>query len=188
MNNKRTGNTNVKETIFTHAANLFAEKGIGATSLADISAKAGISKGTLYYYYPAKELLVAEVSAMYFNRVADLFFEWINGLNRDSTEEEAVRSLFTAWNQNVKMQLLHIAICAEAAAGNAQLRDKLASCHREWSVMLELGILKIPARTSSRLRNLSGIFLLFLDGYTLKRSMGLPLPSEDELIRILLKK
>ena len=36
------------------ATELIGKKGVEKTSLADIAREAGISKGTLYYYYPTK--------------------------------------------------------------------------------------------------------------------------------------
>src|SRR5215471_654982 len=39
----------------------FAERGYAATKLEDFAAEAGISKGTIYLYFPTKEALFQEV-------------------------------------------------------------------------------------------------------------------------------
>jgi TetR/AcrR family transcriptional regulator len=43
------------------ALDLFVERGFAATRTEDVAARAGVSKGTLYLYYPSKEELLKEV-------------------------------------------------------------------------------------------------------------------------------
>ena len=43
------------------ALDLFVERGFAATRSEDVAARAGVSKGTLYLYYPSKEDLLKEV-------------------------------------------------------------------------------------------------------------------------------
>lgn len=43
------------------ALELFVEKGFAATRLDDVAARAGVSKGTVYLYYPSKEELFTAV-------------------------------------------------------------------------------------------------------------------------------
>ena len=44
-----------KRKIFETAMELFAEKGYNATSTEEITAVAGVAKGTLYYHFSSKE-------------------------------------------------------------------------------------------------------------------------------------
>ena len=43
------------------ALDLFVEKGFAATRSEEVAQRAGVSKGTLYLYYPSKEELLKEV-------------------------------------------------------------------------------------------------------------------------------
>src|SRR5262245_31423824 len=43
------------------ALDLFVEKGFAATKIEDVAARAGVSKGTVYLYYPSKEELLKAV-------------------------------------------------------------------------------------------------------------------------------
>ena len=43
------------------ALDLFVEKGFSATRSEEVAQRAGVSKGTLYLYYPSKEELLREV-------------------------------------------------------------------------------------------------------------------------------
>jgi TetR/AcrR family transcriptional repressor of nem operon len=49
---------------------LFLAKGIGATSLADITQRAGVSKGLFYLYFPSKEDLVLALQQQFSDQVA----------------------------------------------------------------------------------------------------------------------
>ncbi len=46
------------EAIVAAAGSLFAERGVAATSVADIARRCGVAKGTFYRYFPSKEALV----------------------------------------------------------------------------------------------------------------------------------
>ena len=54
------------------ALDLFVERGFKATRSEDVAARAGVSKGTLYLYYPSKEeLLKAVISHYVVNQIAE---------------------------------------------------------------------------------------------------------------------
>jgi TetR/AcrR family transcriptional regulator len=58
--------------IVAAALDVFAEKGFAATKTDDIAARAGVSKGTLYLYFPSKEdLLKAVVQANVVSLIAE---------------------------------------------------------------------------------------------------------------------
>src|SRR5947207_12992987 len=49
------------EQILNAALVVFGERGLGAARLEDIAKRAGLSKGTIYLYFPNKEALFREV-------------------------------------------------------------------------------------------------------------------------------
>ena len=54
------------------ALGLFVEKGFAATRIEEVAARAGVSKGTLYLYYPSKEELLKAVISHYLSaRIAE---------------------------------------------------------------------------------------------------------------------
>ena len=53
MAQKRTGST--KEHVLEHAAALIRERGFRSTSIGDVLERAGVQKGSFYYYFPSKE-------------------------------------------------------------------------------------------------------------------------------------
>lgn len=50
-----------RDMIQARAAELFATKGVGATTVRDIGQAAGVYSGSLYHYFPSKEAIVAAI-------------------------------------------------------------------------------------------------------------------------------
>jgi len=53
--------THVRERVLAAALELFAEQGYDATSVQEVVARAGVTKGGLYHYFAAKEDLLHEI-------------------------------------------------------------------------------------------------------------------------------
>ncbi len=56
--------------IYLHAARLFAERGVGATSLQDIAESVGMSRPALYHYFSSKDDLLSRLIAEHPKRSA----------------------------------------------------------------------------------------------------------------------
>lgn len=54
-----------KEELLAAAAAAFAEKGIAATGIGDITTRAQVARGTFYLYFPSKDAVVAELWRRY---------------------------------------------------------------------------------------------------------------------------
>jgi len=149
------------------AARLFTENGIQASSLADIAKAAELSKGTLYYHYPAKEALVADIAEDHLGRMTDEIFGWIDTLGEAQPASEAVAGLIDALFADEDTMLLHFALLSEALRGDEGLKKRFAAKGREWAVMLEVGSLKMAEPGAKRFRGLSKHFFALLDGFAL---------------------
>ena len=55
-------NDNIKEKILEAASQLLAEKSFNEISLAQIAARAGVTKGSVYYYYKTKDDILCDVA------------------------------------------------------------------------------------------------------------------------------
>jgi len=78
------------ENILDTSIELFFQKGIEATSISDITAKTGISKGSLYFHFPDKQTLVSEALSRYENS----FFEFINVSLQGNSPGEKMENFF----------------------------------------------------------------------------------------------
>ena len=73
-------NTDMKSYILNIATKLMTEKGVKETSLSNMAKEANISKGTLYYYYSAKEDIRYDIADRNLTCITN---EMLNILNRD---------------------------------------------------------------------------------------------------------
>ncbi|MDO5112729.1 MAG: TetR/AcrR family transcriptional regulator [Clostridia bacterium] len=171
----------VREAILATASSLFLQGGVHAVSLQDIAAAADLSKGTLYYYYPTKDSLVMELAHNNTETVTDTLFAWVDSLSRGDDMHAAVLRLLDAITAEDQLGGLHIVLCAEAAMGNATLRELLNAAYREWTVMFEVGALKVQSKNAAAIRAKSGLFFTVLLGYVLQRQSGIGDPAKDVL-------
>jgi AcrR family transcriptional regulator len=65
---------NIRERILLTTANLFEIRGIHASGVDTIAAESGITKATLYKYFPSKNLLIVAC----LREESDRFYEWLN--------------------------------------------------------------------------------------------------------------
>jgi AcrR family transcriptional regulator len=81
------------------ALDLFVEKGFAATRVEEVAARAGVSKGTLFLYFPSKlELFKAVVR----QSIAGRFDEWQTELETfDGSTSELLRYCFHTWWERI---------------------------------------------------------------------------------------
>ena len=77
------------------ALDLFVEKGFVATRMEEVAARAGVSKGTVFLYFPSKEELLKAVVR---ENIAGRFVEWnAELLNFQGSTSEALKYCMLAW-------------------------------------------------------------------------------------------
>ena len=81
------------------ALDLFVEKGFTATRAEEVAARAGVSKGTLFLYFPSKEELFKAVVR---ENISGRFSEWNEEFaSFEGTTSEMVRYCMNAWWERV---------------------------------------------------------------------------------------
>lgn len=81
------------------ALDLFVEKGFAATRVDEVAARAGVSKGTLFLYFPSKEELFKAVVR---ENIAGRFAEWNNELESFvGTTSEVLRYCYQVWWERI---------------------------------------------------------------------------------------
>ncbi|QIL80277.1 TetR/AcrR family transcriptional regulator [Diaphorobacter sp. HDW4A] len=81
------------------ALDLFVEKGYAATKVDEVAARAGVSKGTLFLYFPSKEELFKAVVR---ENISGRFAEWEAELTTfNGTCSEMVEYAFNAWWERI---------------------------------------------------------------------------------------
>jgi AcrR family transcriptional regulator len=81
------------------ALELFVEKGFAATRVEEVAARAGVSKGTLFLYFPSKEDLFKAVVR---ESITGRFTEWTDMLQHyEGSTEELVRECLRQWWERI---------------------------------------------------------------------------------------
>jgi AcrR family transcriptional regulator len=81
------------------ALQLFVEKGFASTRVEEVAARAGVSKGTLFLYFPSKEELFKAVVR---ENIAGRFTEWNEELQQFSGDSaELVRYCMHSWWERI---------------------------------------------------------------------------------------
>ncbi|HCE94933.1 MAG: TetR family transcriptional regulator [Burkholderiales bacterium GWA2_64_37] len=81
------------------ALDLFVEKGFAATRVDEVAARAGVSKGTLFLYFPSKEELFKAVVRQ---NIAGRFVEWAQEVETfDGSAAELLRDCYLEWWERV---------------------------------------------------------------------------------------
>jgi AcrR family transcriptional regulator len=81
------------------ALELFVEKGFAATRVDEVAARAGVSKGTLFLYFPSKEELFKAVVR---ENIAGRFAEWALEVETfDGSTSELLRYCYKVWWERI---------------------------------------------------------------------------------------
>ncbi|MDY0132307.1 MAG: TetR/AcrR family transcriptional regulator [Desulforegulaceae bacterium] len=176
----------MKKNIIKSASKLFTEKGVEKTSLAEISSKAKISKGTLYYHFSTKNDLVFAVTEMHMEKITQ---NLLNLLNTGDPPEEIVGKLFETVPDSITRSRLHIYLVREAVTEKGELLDKFRYIYGRWKKMLVRGLNEVVPD----LRDpdaLASFFIAAVDGLVIQNLLSINEVSSKryvELIKILFK-
>ena len=185
MRGNHDGYESVRALILDTAAMLFTQTGVHGTSLNDIASAANLSKGTIYYYYPAKESLVLDIAQIHCESMNDILLNWMRELQRDDPMDAALSKLIdTILFGDERQRKLHTVLLVECRLGESHLSEIIRAQTEKWAVMLEVGALKIQTADSRKLRERSQLFFTLLHGYMLKENIS---PTDkDEFIGLML--
>ena len=176
----------MKTHILTVASGLILEKGIKDMSLKDIAKTAGISKGTLYYYYSAKEDIIYDIAERNMRQITDEILAWIK--EDSETEPDAIlRSLFQKVLAADTRGRLHLYLLNNALTSNEKLAENFRKLYVEWRAMLSDNLVKILPGEKEKADALSYLILATIDGLMIQKMCGASEIPVSEIIRLMLK-
>ena len=156
-------NNGINEKITEAAARLIAAHGADGAGIAEIAKECGVSKGTLYYYYPNKQDIVHAVAERVLREIGDRIFAWVDTVNRDAEPTVALTDLCDALLGERELLRVFIAINGSAESGS-ELESMLDRALGEWNVMLEVGILRMQPAVADRMKRVLAAVLPFMCG------------------------
>lgn len=176
-----------KENIINVASKIIRHKGIECTSLGDIAKGVGISKGTLYYYYPSKDELIYDIAIHHLNKISDELLTLANTEYKKSNKKELLNLLFHRIIQDETRNRLHLYLLQGAITSNIELMKKFKNEYISWKEMISEGLQKVYTIENDDYNYMSQILLAILDGLIIQHLLGIEIADIDKLTEIMVK-
>ena len=170
-------NENVKGKILEAAEALLASRKMSDMSLADIAQAAGVSKGTVYYYYKNKNDILFDITDMYLERQYRDLIEWTEDASKDTSLHRLIKF---ALKRDLETANMRLSLFYDAAAGNEALREKLLSRYADFAKIIAEKIAERAKSVSAEY--LAWLLLLLSDGLSIHQTIGNPLVDADAFI------
>jgi AcrR family transcriptional regulator len=164
-----------RQHILQTANRLMMEKGVKETSLADIAREAGISKGTLYYYYASKDDLIYDVTQQHFSAITDNLLKWVENTKGISSFREVLKAVVGAMLEAETRTKLHLYLLQEAVLNNEPLRARFRETYAEWRNLVYNELYKLAGKMDiehNQARALSFLVVAIIDGLIIQRIVG----------------
>lgn len=174
--------------ILSVASKLMTEKGVKETSLKDIAKEAGISKGTLYYYYSAKEDIIYDITDRHMTLIANGLLAWIDDVDPNLAPEQILKEVFEKILGAETRGKLHLYLLSDAKTTNSSLAKKFQERYSQWRRELEYGLNKVLTKQEAKNKVLSYLILAVLDGLIIQKMFGVYELPIDDIVKIILSK
>jgi AcrR family transcriptional regulator len=156
-----------KDRIISSAQQCFSDKSVDKTTLSDIARRAGISKGTLYYYYPTKNDLVFDIAGIHMEQITQKVFAMMETGGEHPTWKEVLGTLFEGLLGSKTRSRLHLYLINESLSGSQALRDRLESTYTQWFQLVADGYRRMSGGQSFP-DSLARLLVAVLDGLVIQ--------------------
>lgn len=162
---KKTADTyNVRQKIIDAATALVMDKGVKGTSLADIANAAGISKGTLFYHFSAKDDLIYELTEKHFDIVTRANLKRAEQMT-DSPLQEIIKVSLLGILHAENRGKLNLYLLQEAVIENPALKKRFADKYVEFQqTMTQFINMVAPILDDEKAAAVSRLLVAVLDG------------------------
>jgi AcrR family transcriptional regulator len=169
-----------REKIVQAASHLIRERGIDNTTLADIAVAAGISKGTLYYYYTTKGDLIFDIADRHMNNLTDRIFRWLETSGTELPPRRIFRLVLDAVMHSRSRGQMHVYLIQEALTENPSLRQRFVDEYGRWRSIIQEGFARIYG-SDGEYAVMARVLLATIDGLILQRLLGVEQLSFDAI-------
>ena len=160
-----------RERIIQGAARLMIDRGIANTSLADIAAEVGMSKGTIFYHYRSKADLIFDISERHISRITEKIHSWVDRTQGSRSLGVVLRLIYDTILSNERKGQIHLYLIQEALAGSERLRERYREEYDRWKHLLVTGLSQLPDAPNDAVA-LAMIILYSIDGLLMHQVLG----------------
>jgi TetR/AcrR family transcriptional repressor of nem operon len=157
-----------RERIVSKAAQLFNERGLEGTSLADLMKATGLEKGGIYRHFPSKEAVAVEAFDYAWHSAFAARMHDLDAISNSVDKLKQFMRNFVERRPSISggCPLLNTAI--DADDGNPALRERARKALREWrnllSEIVNTGIERREIRRGVNVRQLATLIISSLEG------------------------
>lgn len=176
--------SNRKARIIDAASRLVVERGMEDVSLTAIARAAGISKGTLYYYYATKASLVFDIAEKHVRDITDVIFELIETGGPQTNPEALIGLLFQKHKSNHIRMRLHLNLVGQAMNGNDDLKKRYQETYAYWHARALEALYRLFPTHDDR-ETLAHLMITIIDGLNVQTMLGVDTVSVNDLARFI---
>lgn len=170
----KTLKTNTKQLIIDSTMQLIGHRNAEEISLSDIAEAAGITKGTLFYYYNSKDLIFMEITYRYLNDLYERFDEWITDSKKDTSYHRMAKYIIDFGARGSERSKLHVYLINKAISSDKHLIEVFRSKYAEWKNNIRARIAeRLPEEDSREADILAELFLIVVDGLIIQDLVGI---------------
>jgi AcrR family transcriptional regulator len=170
-----------KQQIIEAGTRMIVQKGIEKTSLADIADAAGISKGSLYYYYASKTELIFDITEAHINQISDNLFALIEESKGKATWADLLKILYERILAADTRGRLHLYLVQQALNDNDDLKNRFKKKYQEWKQMIVEGFAMLDPEIPHA-GPLSSLIIAALDGFLIQSLLSLETITPEEFV------
>ncbi|HCY84928.1 MAG TPA: hypothetical protein DHV36_07305 [Desulfobacteraceae bacterium] len=185
---KGTGEDN-RAKILDAAGTMIGECGVDRTSLARVAEAAGLSKGTLYYYYASKNDLVFDIADRHMAQITTTLFDMIDAdkdRSQPVTWERLLTAFFTTILTSEARSRLHLYLVREAVSGNAGLKERFQETYAQWFNMVDEAYDRMAGPKTDAAAK-ARFLVAVVDGFILQTLLEADRPSIADIVRLMLR-
>lgn len=168
------------------AMKVLFEQGLNEMTFRNVAAEAGISPGTLYYYYNTKDLMLYDILDHNTSKTVALVETLHNDLSDKNEVFPVLMEMMNDYVKNTKQNMIFLHILHEAVSGNVELADKINEKYQAWFESFEDMIEIYYGISKGPLNKAMAIFIdALIDGFSLMELLGIKTLDQPEMKRVI---
>ena len=189
MNKKSpTDKTSSRAKIIAAARRLMTDKGVKQTTLADIAREAGISRGTLFYYYASKNDLIYDILEKHLSDLTDAIFASLSRRRNTADLAAVLQSALNGLIVDENSGRMNLYLLQEAIIENSDLKDRFAVKYQTWRELIASHASRVfSISDAQQLPALGALLLAMIDGLTIQYLLAPKSVNFQEVARQLVR-
>ncbi|PKN18943.1 MAG: hypothetical protein CVU71_09140 [Deltaproteobacteria bacterium HGW-Deltaproteobacteria-6] len=176
----------IREKIIASALKAIAEYGVSNTTLQIIADGAGISKGSLYYYFKTKDSILYSVVDEDFRISRRIMQKYRAGELSKQQLREAIIAGFKERLEKKNKNRLHLYLAYEAMLGNQELMASYKAKYDDWVNDISEGFsIAFDVENSAWTRLLAFFFISTMDGWCIQDLLEVNAVPKKDAVKIM---